>query len=877
MKLPVFLAVAACAVLAAPMASADSTRIEVRVVRRPSPVVVDGSLADDAWRVAPVIGGFKQKDPNEGADASQRTEVRLLYDDEALFVGARMYDTRPDSIVRQLTRRDGQSRSDHFQVFLDPYYDRRSGYFFGVNVAGTLFDGTLYNDGWSDNSWDGVWEGRAQTDDGGWSVEMKIPFSQIRFARGPVQRWGINFTRSMGRGFEDDYLVYQPRKESGFVSRFPTLVGLEGLTPGNALEIVPYATSKAEFLRHSDLDPFNDGSRMGANGGGDLRMALGKLTLNATVNPDFGQVEVDPAVVNLSDVETFFPEKRPFFVEGSSIFEAGQQGASDYWSFEWEQPTFFYSRRIGRAPQGSLPNNDYSDVPNGTTILGATKLSGKVGAGGNFGMLHALTAREHADLRMVGSTSDAELEVEPLTYYGVGRYLKEFAERRTGLGLITTLAARRFDDSRLEDEFNRSALVSAVDGWRFLDARRTWVLSGWAGASHITGTEGRITDIQASPRHYYQRPDAGHVEMDSSATSLSGVGGRIWLNREKGPWFANAGLGALSPGLDVNDLGFLNRADLINAHAGFGYNWTRPSKHVRHHHLIGAAFGGANFDGDVTDLGVWAKKFWWFANNWVTEIRGTVTAETVNPRRSRGGPRMRNAPGFQLGTFFDTDGSRVRYYYVSTNSSVAPDEDSWSWYVEPGIHYKPAPNISLQVGPSLSRSRDGAFLFTTLDDPTATATFGRRFIFADLDQTTFAASVRLNVSFSPSMSLQLFGQPLVSSAKFRDLKELARPNSLDFNRSGPWSYDPATARFDPDGGGPAAPYDPSDFNFRSLRGNTVFRWEYRPGSTFFLVWTQERTHEDPQGDFDLGPSMRRLVRADADNIFLAKVTYYLTP
>ena len=861
------------------VAGVDTARVaEVRVVRASGPISVDGNLDEAAWQAAPAIGGFKQRDPNEGSDPTQKTEVRLVYDEQALYVGARMYDTHPDSIVKILARRDGGSRSDYFQVYVDPYYDRRTGYFFGVNAAGTLFDGTIYNDGWTDNSWDGVWEGRARVDGQGWTVEMKIPFSQLRFAKRDVQRWGIDFYRSIARGFEDDYLVYQPKKESGFVSRFPTMVGLSGVSPGNAMELIAYGTSKTSYLRHVPFDPFNDNGQMVRNWGGDLRQSLGQLTLNATVNPDFGQVEVDPAVVNLRDVETFFPEKRPFFVEGSSIFDAGQQGADDYWGFNWDQPTFFYSRRIGRAPQGSLPNDaQFSDVPSGTTILGAAKLIGKL-KGGNFGMLNALTEKENADLERVGNAFSERIEVEPLTYYGVGRYAREFAERRHGLGLLTTVVARRFDDSRLEDQFNRSSVVSALDGWHFLDANRAWVLSGWAGGSIANGTKARISDLQTNSRHYYQRPDAKSFEVDTSATSLSGYGARLWLNKQKGSWFSNSAVGMLSPGFEVNDLGFLNRADEINAHAGVGYKWTTPTKYVRRHQWLAALFGSTNFDGDITDLGLWGQKFYWFANNWVAQVNASYNPETVNPRRSRGGPRMKNAPSYSLSTFNDTDGSRIRYYYFNTNWSTQPEENSWSWEVNPGITYKPWSYLSLQLGPDLSRSSDGAFLVAQLDDPAATATYGKRYVFAQLDQTTFSANVRLNVSFTPAMSLQFFGQPLISTAKFRDLKELARPNSMDFigPGAGAWTYDPATGEFDPDGpGGPTSP-GTNDFNFKSLRGNMVFRWEYRPGSAFYLVWTQERTDAENTPEFNSGPSFRRLVDAPADNIFLAKVTYYLS-
>ena len=858
--------------------SPDPTAPEVRAVRATASITVDGVLSEASWQAVPAIAGFRQQRPNEGADPSQRTEVRLVYDDDALYVAARMFDSRPDSIIRMLSRRDTGMRSDWFSVYLDPYHDRRSGYYFRISAAGTLFDGTLFNDGGSDYSWDGVWEGRAKVDREGWTAEMRIPFSQLRFARADVQQWGINFSRSIARGFEEDYLVFSPSNESGFVSRFPTLVGLEQVSPGRAIEVVPYATSKAEYLQHDPLDPFNDGSRLTPNLGGDVRMALGTtLTLNATLNPDFGQVEVDPAVVNLSDVETFFPEKRPFFVEGSSIFSAGQQGASTYWNFNFPQPTFFYSRRIGHAPQGSLPDvAEFADVPNGTTILGAAKVSGKLGQAVNFGTLHALTGRESADLQNGDLSRVRGFEVEPLTYYGVGRLLKEFPERRHGLGLITTLTARRFEARRLEDEFNRASVTAAVDGWHFLDRGQTWVLSGWAGGTRVTGSPVRITSLQTGSRHYYQRPDAASYEVDSAATSLSGLGARVWLNKQKGNWTSNSGFGLLSPGFELNDLGYSSRADVVNGHAGLGYRWTKPTKHVKNHNVVGAAFGSRDFDGNVVDAGLYGEAFWWYTNNWVLDLSAAYNPETVNPRRGRGGPLMLNEPGYELGLFMDTDGSRVRYYYLNLHSYTQPEENSWSWSIAPGMTWKPVPNLLLSLGPSLGRSRDNAYYFTALDDPAATATFGRRYLFAELEQTTLSAGIRLDISFTPRMSLQFYGQPLISTGEYGRIKELARPRSLDFigPGAGAWTCDPATGLFDPDGAGPEDAYS-NDFNFKSLRGNAVFRWEYRPGSTLYLVWTQQRTDEQATGAFDLGPSFRRLVRADADNIFLAKVTCHL--
>ena len=826
---------------------------EIHAARLTGTISVDGMLSEPAWQSAAPCSSFTQSDPVEGARPSQRTEVRVLYDKSALYVGARLYDSAPDSIVSELSRRDVGTRSDRFTVYLDPYLDRRSGYYFGVNAAGTQFDGTLYNDSWSDNSWDGVWEGRAHRDGQGWTVEMRIPFSQLRFARADVQTWGINFLREMGRGFENDYMVCRPRKASGFVSLFPTLTGLEQVNPSKAVELVPFATSKSEFVS-VPRDPFHAGAKTTPNLGGDLRMPIGnKLTLNATVNPDFGQVEVDPAVVNLSDVETFFPEKRPFFVEGSSIFSAGQQGASNYWGFNWPEPTFFYSRRIGHAPEGGLPDDaSFSDVPPGTTILGAAKLSGKLSPTLNVGTLHAVTAREMAQNQR-SDLSRFQSEVEPLSYYGVARVLKEFPERRNGLGLLTTYANRYLDGSSLRDQFNHSAAVTVLDGWHFLDAKQAWVLSGWAGGSLVTGTAAQITNVETSSRHYFQRPDAKHYSVDTDATSLMGGGARVWLNKEKGNWISNSALGILSPGFDVNDLGFQSRSDVINMHVGGGYKWTEPTKQVKNKSVIGAVFAGSDVDGDLTAGGVWTNAFWWFSNNWTLQPTLGYYVQTVDPRRSRGGPRMLDRPGYEFDLFGDTDGSRKRYYYVSYSEVLQPEEDSYDYTLSPYFTYKPAANLKFEIGPSYESARNGAFYIATVPDPTAT--YGNRYVFARLDQQNLSANIRLSVSFTPRMSLQFYGQPLISTGRYTRFRELARPGSLDFAGpgAGPWTYDPATRIFDPDGAGPEDG-TVEDFNSKSLRGNAIFRWEYAPGAAFYFVWTQQRNDDESVPDLNLASS-----------------------
>ena len=417
-------------------ANPDAPAPAVQVVRADAPINIDGVLDEPIWRNAPATTLFHQKDPVEWAAPSQRTEVRVAYDDAALYVAAHCFDTAPDSVVARLTRRDVSIAADQFFVYVDSNRDRRSGYYFGINAAGTLYDGTLSNDGAQDDSWDAVWTARARRTSDGWVAEMRIPLSQLRYAAGAAPEWGIDFQRIVQRRNETDMVVHQPKTGQGFCSRFPPLVGLRDLNTSRAIELRPCVTSKGEFIGHPVGDPFNDGSRMTGDVGGDVRMSVGsRLTLNATVNPDFGQVEVDPAVVNLSDAETYFSEKRPFFVEGSSAFRFGNEGANSYWNFNWPEPTFFYSRRIGRGPEISPPDDaQFPDVPLGTTILGAAKLTGKLGSSWNFGTLHALTNREEADFLRSGVKSEAG--VEPLTYYGIARGLHEFKDRRFGLGLL---------------------------------------------------------------------------------------------------------------------------------------------------------------------------------------------------------------------------------------------------------------------------------------------------------------------------------------------------------------------------------------------------------------------------------------------------------
>ena len=848
----------------------DATRIS-QVVK------IDGEMKEDFWKKITPVTNFTQKDPDEGKEPTEKTEVRLAYDKTALYVAAKMFDSSPNSIVARLARKDVDATSDLFIIYLDPYHDKTTGFYFAVNAAGTFYDGVLYNDNWSDNTWDGVWEGKAKIDSDGWVAELKIPFSQLRFRTSKENVWGVNFERDIARNNEKDYFIYVPKNESGFVSRFADLKGINNISPPDRLEVLPYLTTRAEYTHPDVNDPFNSGSDYTPDLGVDLKMGLGtNLTLNATINPDFGQVEIDPAVINLSDVETYFNEKRPFFVEGSTIFNFGQGGSQSYWNFNWSNPQFFYSRRIGRVPQGSLPDDaDYTDSPQGTHILGAAKITGKIGNNWNIGAIQSVTSREFA--RIDNADVKSKLQVEPLTYYGIIRAQDELNDGAQGIGFITTATNRFFNNDNLRDQINKSALAYGLDGWTFLDTSRTWVLAGWSGLSHVTGTKARITDLQSNSQHYFQRPDAKSFSLDSNATSLTGYAGRLTLNKQKGNSFFNSSFGIISPKFDINDLGFLWRADAINMHVAGGYFWTEQTSIYRYLELGGALFRNYDYDGDITWEGLFHYGFIRFPNYYTINWNFAYNPQTVNNRLTRGGPLALNPPGYQVNFYLNSDNRKDVVVGAGFFTYQNP-KYSYNWEFDTQVDFHIASNILISLSPYYSLNKEYSQWVDSYDDPTAVNTFGKRYVFALLDQKTFGAGIRLNWTFTPQLSLQFYAQPLISSGKYTDFKELAKPKTYDFNvyGTGNSTFDESTLTADPDGNGPANPItiDNPDFNFVSLRGNAVLRWEYVPGSVVYFVWTQTRSDSEDDGAFRFGHSLNRLLDIKADNIFMVKFTYW---
>jgi hypothetical protein len=812
---------------------------------------VDGHLDEEAWRAATPATRFTQRDPDEGKPATEETELRIVYDDAAIYVGVRLRDREPARIVRRLSRRDDAPDADRFTIYFDPHHDHLTGSMFTVSAAGGLADAVIYNDTWEDSSWDAVWNAAVSIDSEGWSAEMRIPFSQLRFPRAERDAWGINAARFIQRRNESDWLQLVPKKESGLASRMAHLVGIRGIRPPKQFEIAPYTVARAEYIEpDSPGNPFNDGSRVFGGTGIDLKYGLtSNFTINAAVNPDFGQVEVDPAVVNLTAFETFFSEKRPFFIEGSQIFDNfGRGGSNSFWGFNAQEPAIFYSRRIGRPPQGEA-SGTFVDRPNASTILGAAKLTGKSSRGWSIGVLEAVTGREFANL---DGADRSRQEIEPLTNYFVARAQREL--KRGAVGVLTTAVQRDLREPSLRAIVPASSFVLGGDGHVFLDSKRTWVVTGSVARSHLAGSTDAITGRQEASQRYFQRPDAYRV--DPAATSLAGWAGRINVNRNSGLWQVNGALWGVSPGFDSSDAGFTWQTGIHGAHGVFLVRKPTPDRFTRERNFWIAKFWTWDSNRVEQADGTMMSAFGQFRNYWAAGAHLGLLRRAQDGWGTRGGPLMISPGGGFLGTFITTD-DRKPIVFGLNGSREWNEFGGWSTGISTSIQVKPTSSIRLSVEPQVNRSHGLAQYIETKPDETASATYGRRYVFSDIDQTQVSLSTRATWVVNPRMSFQLYTQPLLAVGDYWNVKSLAAPRTFDF--------DP----FAGDVGNP-------DFNFKSLRLNAIYRWEWRLGSTLYLVWTQQREDTRFPGVFAFRRDARALFGAPPDDVFLVKVSYWLS-
>ena len=873
----------------------DALRINSGVIS------LDGMLNEAIWAVAPTATGFTQRFPVDGGTPSQRTEVKILYTDSHIYVGAMAYDTAPDSAVSSLFRRDGNETSDWIYVSFDSYNDKRTAFTFAVNPRGVQKDILYYDDTGEDILWDAVWEAEAQLMQNGWSVEMKIPLSQLRFSsKDAEQSWGVNFQRRIPRNNEFNYWAPTSQTESGTVSKFGRLNGISNLKEPRRLEIAPYISSKLTREPENDPDnPYYKTNAMDFGLGGDIKYGLtSDLTLTATINPDFGQVEADPATINLSQFEIFFSERRPFFLEGNEIFRFGRTRTFNTAG----NPNTFYSRRIGRSPQGSLNrfnnfkegsvfNSDsvesrFQDFPDQTSIAAAAKISGKTKSGWSVGLLDAYTLEETASFTVnqgsVLGQSKGSFTVEPATNYLVTRVKKDINEGNTVTGGFLSAVNRNISDTYFDKYLRKSAYVAGADfehNWK----EREYVVSGTFSVSQINGSRETIERVQKAPQRYYQRVDSDELSVDPAKTSLGGFATELSFRKSSGEHFTGSvTYSEVSPGYETNDLGFQNRADYRGLALAFQYQETAPKK-VQYWELWSYHLHGWNYDGDRIWQNYNIGGFTRFKNQWSFNMNLNGSVGRVNDRLTRGGPLMKYNSDINFN--FNINSDRSKKFSFGTGQfhrrDIENEYDDFYWF---DVSYRPTTFIQITVEPELGFELDEDQYVATIErnatDPDANQTYGNRYIFADSRSANFSTEIRVNWTFTPKMSIQTYMRPFIASSRFSNFGEFNNPGEFSFDRYG---VDEGTITktgngdFDVDidnNGSTDFEFNRSDFTFRSIQGNAVFRWEYKPGSTFFLVWQQQRDGSIDNGRFDFGRDIIDIFDPKPVNVFLVKFSYW---
>lgn len=849
-------------------------------------IKIDGNLNDYIWEKATRYGDFLQRNPEDGASASQKTEFAVSYDEDNLYVAVRAYDDDPSAITGILTRRDESSPSDWVYISIDSYHDNRTAFEFGLNAAGVKQDLRRFDDTNADFDWEAVWEGAVTVDAQGWSAEFAIPFRELRFNAGEEPTWGLNVYRELPRN--DNELAiwnYWSQEQSGFVSNYGDLRGITEVQAQQSIYVSPYilGQSGANDVHLNELGEYNSLSNVGA----DIRKNFNNgLTFSGTINPDFGQVEADPAEFNLTQFESYFREKRPFFMEGSNIlnfslgFGDGGNSAN----------SLFYSRRIGRSPQGWQSYKDGAtaisvDKPDHTRILGAGKFTGKLDNGLSLGLMAAATPEEKAVVVYDDGTSSQNV-IEPATSYLLTRVQQDMRDGQTTLGGIFTSTQRSLDGTDM-NWLREKAYTAGVDfNHNFLD--RTYAIQSALAYSYVSGSEDAILSTQLHPSRYFQRPDAPHLSVDSSATSLSGHAGKLIMGKTGGRLNGFGGVMWTSPGFEVNDLGFMRGVDNINQFVWVGYRNMNANDYVQNYRINLNQWANWTFGGERKSLGGNINGNATLLNSW--RIGGGINRNIggMTPFHLRGGPGIQGPNNLNVWAFINSDHRKALSVNLFANR-FQNDDGIKAIGLSPGINWRPRTNISLSLAPDINLFQDTWAWVTSMED----ADGGTHYIFSGMDQIATSITFRADVILSTTLSLQYYTQAFLTGGDYYNFIEVADPTQKDFNKRFT-ALDDNTLQFESWGALSGVDFDQdgtldywpssgvdSDFNYQQLTSNLVLRWEYSAGSVMYVVWSRGASYYDVfewgQGglEADAINDLGHALGLDADNMFLLKVNKLL--
>jgi len=840
--------------------------------------VIDGLGNDDSWNLVEWTTNFTQIQPAENKPPSQETAFKVLYDNDNIYLFIRAFDTEPDKISKIMSRRDNFS-GDMVLVEIDSHFDKQTDFLFAASASGAKSDAAMSDDGNNeDDNWNPIWYMKTSIDDKGWCAEMKIPLSQLRFGKKDEQIWGLQVMRNIFRLQERSQWQYIPKGSPGVIHLFGELLGINNIKPKHQIELMPYTVGRIERYEKTEGDPFNTGKLSKVSAGLDGKIGLtNDFTLDLTINPDFGQVEADPSEVNLTAFESYFSEKRPFFIEGQNIYQFMPNQTIVIHNMYTDN--LFYSRRIGRFPQyyPSVGDNEFVRMPESTTILGAMKISGKTKKGLSIGILESLTSREDALIDSLGARRKET--VEPLTNYFVGRVQQDFNKGKTILGGIFT-AVNRDINTPVLDFLHTAAYTAGVDfqhNWK----ERTWYVAGNAEFSNVHGKTISITETQTSSARYFQRPDAKYLSVDSSLTALSGYGGTVKFGKmSKTRLQFETSLTLRSPGLEFNDLGYMRYSDVIHHGTWVAYYIRNPFWIFNNFYLNTNYWMYWNFGGKLLSTNTNMNFNSQFKNRWRLNGNFNRQSESISTTLLRGGPSFINPGNQSFNLNLGTDYSKKLSFFLGNYHGSGDGKSSrgHEYYAE--INYRPSNSISISLEPDYGIQHRELQYVTAIGTNTDLA-----YIFAKLDQKTLSMTFRINYTINPELSIEYYGQPFVSAGKYSDFKKITQPDADRFGERF-HTFAPDEISFSSESNSYSINerqdgienYSLSnpDFNFRQFRSNLVVRWEYLPGSTLYLVWSQGRTSNASNGLFSYGSDMKDLFKIVPQNVFLVKFSYWFS-
>lgn len=839
---------------------------------------INGIPDDDEWTHGEWAGDFIQFEPYDGQEATQPTEFKILYDDSFIYVAIKSYDSSPDSIINRMTRRD-EIDGDYAGVSFDSYHDLRTGFTFIVSSTGVKMDLMHANDGTvEDPSWDPIWHARSSIQEWGWFAEMKIPLTQLRFEKNTSDVWGMEVFRLNYRESELSFWQAIPRNASGLVHMYGELDGLDKIEPRKTFDLTPYAVASYENYKAQEGNPFLKGRDFLPNAGIDGKIGVtNNLTLDFTINPDFGQVEADPSEVNLTAYESFFSEKRPFFVEGNNITRLSVGVGDGDLSYD----NLFYSRRIGKKPSGSpqLETGEYSKTPRNVPILGAAKLTGKTKDGLSVGIIETITPRTYARIDSAGVRSTGE--VEPLSNYFIGRVQKDFNKGNTMIGGMVTHTYR--DLTSVDDLENsslnylhNSALTGGLDfSQSFND--RNWKFSFSTAFSHVKGSKEAIRATQLSPRHMFNRPDADHIEYDPERTSLSGLGGKMEFGKFGGNWNFMIFSIVRSPGFEINDLGYMRTADDMMHGVWSAYNFNEPKSFYRKIRLNANWWTkwdyGFTFQKHGGNMSVYTQ----YKNFWSTNIGLSYNSNGLSTTILRGGPNMKIPGGTGMFYSISSDNRKKLRLSLNGNHYWGRQDYTITNSLSVSMSYRPFNILNISIRPSYSLTNTDLQYVNTVENEEGELSY----IFADLAQHVLSLSLRINLNITPDMTIQYWGQPFFAAADYSAYKKISSPMAVNYSdRYHEFTENEIISMEniyyideDIDGNIDYSLANP-DFNFDEFLSNLVVRWEFVPGSTLYAVWSQTINAATPVGEFILRDNINTLFTEQKPyNVFLLKFSY----